>query len=416
MAETKITLALDLPNVRVLGVEHSSRGYTITVESTLKGTRCQRCGRAIEASHGRGEWVEVQHLPVFGQAVYIRYRPKRYRCGYCEGGPTTTQAVSWHASNSGFTRAYEEDLLKMLIHSTVQDVSVKEKVSYDAVWGVVERRIDGQVDWSRFKTLDVLGIDEIALKKGQRDFAVIVSARAADGSLSVLGVLGERTKASVQAFLDSIPERLKATIHSVCVDMYEAYHQAVKAALPKADIVVDRFHVAKHYGTAADQVRKEALAHLKQTLPAAEYKTLKGSHHAFRKHRADLSIDEKTLLDRLFQHAPKLFLVYAFRESLFTLFEGHYTPQQAQQELDIWMFLVREQHIPGFDAFLTTLETYWTGITNFFKRRLTSAFVEGLNTKIRVLTRRSFGLFNLTHLFQRLWLDVEGFRALGYAH
>jgi transposase len=108
--------------------------------------------------------------------------------------------------------------------------------------------------------------------------------------------------------------------------------------------------------------------------------------------------------------------VYAFRESLFAIFEGQYTPQQAQQELKIWIFLVREQHILGFDAFLTTLETYWTGITNFFKRRLTSAFVEGLNTKIRVLTRRSFGLFNLTHLFQRLWLDVEGFRALGYTH
>jgi transposase len=416
MGEVHITIRLNLPEVRVLEVETIARGYRITVESTLKGTRCQRCGRPIESGHGLNDWVEVQHLPILGEAVFIRYRPKRYRCGYCTGGPTTTQEVSWHRANSGFTRAYEEHLLKALIHSTVRDVSLKEGVSEDAVWGVVERRISGQVDWTRFTSLGVVGIDEIALKKGQGDYAVIISARAPDGTLSVLGVLGERTKATVQAFLDSIPAALKATIHSVCVDMYEAYHQAVKAALPHVDIVVDRFHVAKHYGEAADHVRKEALAHLKKTLPAAEDKTLKGSHHAFRKHRTALSADEKALLERLFAYAPKLRLVYAFREALFAIFESPFTPQQAQQELKTWMFLVRQQHIPGFDAFLKTLETYWTEITNFFKRRLTSAFVEGLNTKIRVLTRRCFGLFNLTHFFQRLWLDIEGYRTFAYPH
>ncbi len=166
MTESTLTIPLDLPHVRVLEVKRSSRGYEVTVESTLKGVHCQRCGRWVEASHGRGEWVEAQHLPILGHAVFIRYRPKRYRCGYCEGGPTTTQEVSWHQSNSGFTRAYEAHLLKALIHSTVQDVSAKERVSYEAVWGVVERRIAGQVDWSAFKALGVLGIDEIALKKG----------------------------------------------------------------------------------------------------------------------------------------------------------------------------------------------------------------------------------------------------------
>ena len=80
------------------------------------------------------------------------------------------------------------------------------------------------------------------------------------------------------------------------------------------------------------------------------------------------------------------------------------------------MFLVREQAITAFVPFLDTLERYWTSITNFFKRRLTSGFVEGLNNKIRVLTRRCFALFNLEHFFQRLWLDLEGYRAFGCTH
>jgi transposase len=243
MPEAQITVPLDLPEVQVLEVQVSAVGYRIRVESTLKGTRCRRCGREITAVHGYNDWVEVQHLPVFDRAVFIRYRPKRYRCRYCEGGPTTTQEVSWHRPNSAFTQAFEAHLLKALIHSTVQDVSLKE--------GVMERQIAGQVDWSRFERLSVLGIDEIALKKGQRDYAVIISTRLEDGTLAVLGGLGDRAKATLQTFLEGIPARLKATLQSVCIDMYETYHQAVKAALPEVDIVVDRFHVAKHYGQAA---------------------------------------------------------------------------------------------------------------------------------------------------------------------
>jgi transposase len=41
---------------------------------------------------------------------------------------------------------------------------------------------------------------------------------------------------------------------------------------------------------------------------------------------------------------------------------------------------------------------------------LTSGFVEGLNNKIKVLKRRCFGIFNLGHFFQRLFLDLEGYQ------
>jgi len=63
-----------------------------------------------------------------------------------------------------------------------------------------------------------------------------------------------------------------------------------------------------------------------------------------------------------------------------------------------------------FDAFLRTLEHWWEEITNFFIERANSGFVEGFNNKIKVLKRRCYGIFNLTHLFQRIFLDLEGYR------
>ncbi len=412
-----IQIPLDLPHVRVLKVEaRKEGGWTISVESTLKSGRCEKCGRENSVFHGYDDWVEVQHLPILEQAVYIRYRPKRYACPFCDDHPTREQELSWHRSRSPYTKAFEDKLLKALIHSTVTDVSLKEGVSYDSVLGLVERRISPCVDWRRFKRLGVIGVDEVALKKGQRDYAVIVSAQLENGDLALLGVLPDREKATVQAFLESIPPHLKATIHSVCTDMYESYLQAAQAALPHADIIIDRFHLARKYGELAEKVRKRELARLKKELPQEQYRTLKGAHLVFPKHRKDLKDAEKALLSRLFSYAPKLRLVYAFREGLFAIFEKPCTLEQAQADLKAWTFLVREQAITAFIPFLSTLERYWTYITNFFKRRLTSGFVEGLNNKIRVLTRRCFALFNLEHFFQRLWLDLEGYRAFAYTH
>ncbi|MBK8754138.1 MAG: transposase [Candidatus Competibacteraceae bacterium] len=50
------------------------------------------------------------------------------------------------------------------------------------------------------------------------------------------------------------------------------------------------------------------------------------------------------------------------------------------------------------------------GILNYFEGRQTSGFVEGLNNKLKLITRRCYGLDDSIELFQRLWLDIEGAR------
>ena len=260
----------------------------ITVESTKSGTTCHHCGRWIDKPHGHDDWVSVRHLPVFGRPSYLRYRPKRYQCQVCEGEPTTTQRLDWRDVGSPHTFAYDEHVLLQLVASTVEDVSHKERVSYDAVLGVMERRISAEVDWSAYSRLGVLGLDEIALKKGHRDFVTIVTARLSPDRLVILGVLADREKDTVIAFLRSIPHRLIQTIQTVCCDMYEGFTEAVREEIPSAQIVVDRFHVTRSYYRAADELRKSELRQLKKSLPAQEYQLLKGSMWAFRKSPIEL--------------------------------------------------------------------------------------------------------------------------------
>jgi transposase len=52
-------------------------------------------------------------------------------------------------------------------------------------------------------------------------------------------------------------------------------------------------------------------------------------------------------------------------------------------------------------------------IANYFKARKNSGFVDGLNNKIKVVKRRCYGFTKTELLFQRLMMDMQGFKMLG---
>lgn len=407
----KLSIPLDLPDVRVVDIKMNKNGdYIITVESTVDHTHCRQCHRKISKCKGHDRAITLRHLPILGHAVYIRLRPKRFECPYCLTKPRTTQQLSWYKPKSPHTKMYEEQVLLQMVNSTVQDVAVKEKLGYEAVVGIIERHIASRVDWSQFERLDMVGLDEIALKKGHSDYVVIVSARLRNGQLKLLAVLPNREKETVKTFLAGIPTRLKRTIHTVCTDMWTAYINAAKEVLGQAVVVVDRYHVAKKYRDCADKLRKQELRRLKAELSEADYDTIKGAMWPFRKNKADLKPSETELLDRLFDYSPSLKLAYDFRTELTAIFEQDLTKTKATQAIKAWRKEVEASSLTCFDPFLTTLDTYLDEITNYFLNRDTSGFVEGFNNKIKVLKRRCYGLLNLDHLFQRLFLDLEGYR------
>jgi len=411
MAKAEVKIPLGIPDVRVLKTEINDRGEVIiTIESTKEGTRCRQCGKWITKPHGVDEWVQVRHLPVFGRPTYLRYQPRRYRCTHCEKKPTTTEELNWHGKGSSKTLEYEDHILVQLVHSTVEDVSIKERMSYDEVLGVMERRVRSAVNWTHYTRIYRLGLDEIALKKGHRDFVTIVTGRLENDRIVLLGVLSGRKKETVIEFLRSIPIRLVETIEEVCCDMYEGYTEAVREELPKAKIVIDRFHVTRHYSKAADKLRQRELKRLKKELSAEEYQQLKGHMWAFRKKPQDLSEEENQVLQKLFRKAPQLKVTYRLREKLTGIFEERLSKSDAKRKFRAWIRQVRRSDLSCFDDFIHTLENWLEEITNFFIHRDSSGFVEGFNNKIKVLKRRCYGIFNIQHLFQRIFLDLEGYR------
>jgi transposase len=410
-----IQVPLNLPDVRILSTQRTAQEHwLIRVESTLEGAPCRRCGREIRDLHGLDVVVRLRHLPLFDVPVFVEIRPKRYRCPFCSGNPTTTPRCEWYEPRSPHTKAYEPWALRLLINATVADAARKLGVSEETIDGILDRWIERAVDWDAWERLGVIGIDEIALKRGHRDFVALVTVPLAGGGVEILAVLADRKKETVAAFLHAIPEPLRHTIERACTDMYEGFVSAIAEEVPWAEIVIDRFHVARAYRDCADTVRKQELKRLKRALPKAEYAELQGAMWPFRKRPAELKPPEWELLERVFTYSPKIEAAYNLREDLTELFERDYTKAGATCAIRAWCKRVRASGLAEFESFLGTMDRWMDKITTYFQGRQTSGFVEGFNNRVKVLKRRCYGIFNVGRLFQRLTLDLHGYQLFGH--
>ena len=160
-------------------------------------------------------------------------------------------------------------------------------------------------------------------------------------------------------------------------------------------------------------MRKREWKRLQKTLSKASQKELKNVHWILRRRRADLTDDESRILKRIFMLSPKIKEAYEACEALTAIYESRISKGQGKRRLRGWMQRIKNRGLHCFDQFLGTLDSHFEYITNYFEGRHNSGFVEGLNNKIKVIKRRCYGITNLKHLYQRVFLDLNGYALFG---
>ena len=147
MSDTIFATLLNLPGITIVHVDIDEQGNCLVkAESTQEDTPCRVCGRTIHTPYGHGRALKIRHVSIFGRQTYLVICPPRYPCLDCDGKPTTTQQFSWHEPRSSHTKAYDASLLLGLVHSTVEDVSIKEHGGYEAIMGIIDRYISTEVN------------------------------------------------------------------------------------------------------------------------------------------------------------------------------------------------------------------------------------------------------------------------------
>ena len=397
-------LALEVTDVKI----NRENEVVIKVDSTKKEIPCHRCGQPTEL-HGKGRTLHLRHLSILGKRTVIEITPPRGICKNCDNNPTTTQTLSWFNRNGHQTKFYEEHIVFSLINSTTSDVSIKEDVGEGVIQAIIDRTINDKITWNKIKAIGLIGIDEISLKKGHQDYVTIITSRV-ESRIRILAVIKGREKAEIKAFFSSIPHKNRKTIIAICCDLYEGFMNAAQEVFgASVPIVSDRFHVAKLYRKCLVELRKKELVRLRKTLSDEAYSKLKSAIVVLMHNKEFISKDDKEELEKLFNYSPLLKVAYRFCKKLTILFNTNHRKSTAEIKIKEWIEEVESSELVCFDRFIKTLKKYYHEITNYFISRDSSGFVEGFNNKIKVIKRRCYGIFNLKHLFQRIFLDSVGY-------
>ncbi len=138
----------------------------------------------------------------------------------------------------------------------------------------------------------------------------------------------------------------------------------------------------------------------------AERKAFRSQMWAFRRDPASLADEERQALEGLFETIPKLKDLYRVR----LRFKGIFDTARDRITAARWLRRLRQETVDlglDFGAFFATYDRWKTAILNYFGARQTSAAVEGINNKARVITKRTYGLKSAESLWTRLILDLN---------
>jgi transposase len=214
-------------------------------------------------------------------------------------------------------------------------------------------------------------------------------------------MLPNRLKSSLEAWFDDLGPEERANIEQVAMDLWEPYRLAVQAKLPQADIVADRFHIMQNLNKVIHKARRA----IQRQAPEEVKDQLKGLRWTLVKNESSLKDQEREHLAQLKICYPQMYQLYCLRQDFHCLFEDHTDSQAAEDALEDWIRQAEELDVKPLQTFIATLRNWWRPILNFFKERVTSGFVEGINNKIKLIKRITFGMPNFEHFRLRVLFE-----------
>ena len=387
MAEYEVlTQLLAIPHYEVVGVSFGKACLTLDIRSTVEGGICPRCGQCCTTLHENHARL-VRDLPISGKACYLRFVRRRFFCSPC--GRPFSEPLEFVEDHRDYTRRYQAWIFQQGKENNIASVQRLEGLTFDQIESIFVAEARARIPSHPFADLKRLGIDEIAMRKGKRNFVLILTNLDTG---EVADVLEKRTKEQLRSRLTQLTQEERAQIEEVAIDMWEPYADVCEDLLPKATITVDRFHVM--------QALTEELKVLKNQEKKQHPEALKGAHYALLKNQEDLTEPQQEALHRVYEISPTLKMAHRLKESLRHIFECFSTKEKAMHRLKKWTAIAQQKDL--FPEFRKTLAHWLEKITNYFHRRTTNGMVEGINNKIKLIKRRAFGFRTFEHFRLRV--------------
>ncbi len=354
---------------------------------------CPRCGKCSRKKHDSKERC-VRDCGMANDVVFVHFGRRRFDCPDC--GKSFGEPLSWIEKGKRQTKRFAQKVHQRCQHTPHTRVAAQMWLDESTARTIFKRLARRKVSLRRPRGgVTHLGIDEISLRKGRKQFALVLSDLK---RRRVLASLPNRLQETLEAWLLSLPASARRAIKVVSIDMWRGYASAARKLLPHAQVVVDRFHVMQQLNKRLKQARRRFQAYADEETRSA----LKGCHWLFVKRRVDLTPEEWARLRAALDAAPELRHFYFLKERFWLIFERARTPGQATRFLRAWLHDADDLNNRYLGKFASTLRNWWDEILGYFHERVTNGFVEGINRAIRGIMRRACGY----HLFDNFRLAV----------
>jgi transposase len=344
---------------------------------------CSVCGRRGSTYDHLAERA-FHYVPLWGIPVFLLYALRRVSCAHCG---VKVERVPWAMGKSPLTVTFSLYLADWAKSLSWQDVArrfhvnwhqVFEAVRYVVEWGLAHRDVSG---------VTAIGIDEVHFGKGQSYLTVVYQLCGAARRLLYVGK--GHDEASLTAFFAEMGAPWCAGVKHVCTDMWRAYLNVISQKVPDALHILDRFHIVKLLNEAVDKVRRQEAAALRRE----GLNLLKGLRYVFLKRPENLTQKQHALLDGIIGKTwLRTVRAYLWNRK-FQLFWEYKSPYHAKRYLRKWCKGAMRSRLEPIKKFVGTVRAHEDLMMNWFKAKklFSSGAVEGLNRKINLITRKSYG-------------------------
>jgi transposase len=343
---------------------------------------CPECGKSCMIYDHREErhW---RHLDTMQFQTILYCRIPRVEC--TEHGVKSIE-VPWAEKNSRFTALFERLAIDVLLGCQNQTKAMELlKLSWDEVHNMQEKAVQRGLGRRAEREFKYIGIDEKSFLKGHR-YATVVSDLK---DSRVIDVAKDRKEESLSEILKSISADQRAAIVAVAMDMWEPYMNAVKVLLPDADIVHDKFHIAKYLCEAVDKVRKTE----NKGLLKEGSEDLKGTKYLWLTNPNNWTDEQKGLFKELKDKGLKVGRAWTLKE-MFSDLWGYTYEKTARNFFKKWYWWATHSRLKPIVDVGKILKRHLDNILTYLKHRITNAVAEGLNSKIQQIKSAARGFRN----------------------
>jgi transposase len=360
---------------------------TVAAHGGIRG-RCSVCQRPAPGYDRLAErrWLFV---PLWGIPVWFRYAPRRVQCA--EHG-VVVEHIPWSDGKRPVTCAMMGFLARWARRLSWRETAVVFQTSWESVyrsvewfveWGLTHRQLDG---------IESIGVDEIHWGHGMKaDNFLTVIYQIDAGCRRLLWIGKRRSEKTLRQGLKALGPAVVKGLRFVCSDMWKPYLNVLAAEAGQALHVLDRFHITMHMNQAVDQVRRAEGTRLKAQ-SKDEAKRLKNMRWSLLRKGSRVRGEARKKLNALI--ASKLDTARAWElKEAFLHFWKYKSPIWAGAFLDYWCHRAMRSRLEPMQKVTHMLRAHEGLLLNWFRAKgeVSSGAVEGLNNKIRVITRRSFG-------------------------